>query len=66
MNRLTKFFKELWRHTGFWANPHRYTLAEREARWQTYMEEVVLLAKEQKAYITMNYAENALKKMGCK
>ena len=61
---MKKFLKELWRHTGYWANPHRVILAEREAKWMVYMNEVRLLAKELDVTPIRNYAEHILEKMG--
>jgi len=36
MNKLKKFFKELWWHFGYHANPARYHMAEREEKWKQH------------------------------
>ena len=43
---MKKFLKELWRFTGFWANPHRVILAEREAKWNMYVKELMHMCDE--------------------
>ena len=62
---MKKFLKELWRHTGYWANPHRVILAEREAKWMVCMNEVRIMAKDEcNAPEIETYAKHVLKKMG--
>lgn len=43
---MNKFFKDFWLHLGFWANPARYIMAEREAHWKMYMGELAYMCKE--------------------
>ena len=35
--RIKNFFKEMWRHLGFWANPTAHIMAAREANWRDSM-----------------------------
>ncbi|MHA1949315.1 MAG: hypothetical protein ACW99G_04905 [Candidatus Thorarchaeota archaeon] len=62
---IKNFFRELWRHTGFWANPYRVAFLERDSHWQHYMNEVKHLGKELKCPDVEQYAIHVLKQMGC-
>ena len=43
---MKKFFKEFWKHLGYWANPTRYIMMEREAKWKAFMLEISHLCYE--------------------
>ncbi len=43
---IKKFFIDFWRHIGFWANPTRYIMAEREAKWSMYVGELKHMCDE--------------------
>ena len=43
---MKKFLRDFWLHLGFWANPARYIMAEREANWKMYLGELAYMCDE--------------------
>lgn len=43
---IKKFLIDFWRHVGFWANPDRYIMAEREAMWNMHLKELMHMCDE--------------------
>jgi hypothetical protein len=43
---MKRFLKDFWMHLGFWANPAKYIMAEREASWKMYMGELAYMCEE--------------------
>jgi len=43
---MKNFFRKFSLHLGFWANPARYIMAEREANWKMYMGELAYMVNE--------------------
>ena len=69
---IMKFLRELWLHLGYWANPARYHMAEREERWKKHMLKISHMAYEwgmdlnkgQGLDNIRTYVREALKEMG--
>ena len=60
---MKKFLINLWRHLGYWANPVKYHILERETKWKMYLEEIRYLAKEFDAPDIEEYTYYVAKKM---
>jgi len=70
---MKKFFIEFWRHLGFWANPTRYIMQEREEKWKNHILKISHMCYEygmdgmsvRGLERIREYTRDALKEMGC-